>query len=136
MLPLSRYIKIIQKFLRRQRKTIDGKKLSHGFAFECYYYGKVFARADKKRHIENCSGALGIIYNCNNKNLISFEDNFKSKGDMPMAMYFDFETTAPTNNCFDPEQKKMFVMFYVLIVALNAHLNLTKIIVQRVMGIH
>ena len=77
-----------------------------------------------------------MIYNFNNKNLITFEDNFKSKGDMPMAMYFDFETTAPTNNCFDPEQKKMFVMFYVLIVALNAHLNLTKIIVQRVMGIH
>ena len=39
-------------------------------------------------------------------NLITFEDNFKSKGDMPMAMYFDFETTAPTNNCFNPEQQK------------------------------
>ena len=23
-----------------------------------------------------------------------------------MAIYFDFETTAPTDNCFDPEQKK------------------------------
>ena len=23
-----------------------------------------------------------------------------------MVIYFDFETTAPTNNCFDPEQKK------------------------------
>ena len=22
-----------------------------------------------------------------------------------MAMYFDFETTPPTDNCFDPEQK-------------------------------
>ena len=22
-----------------------------------------------------------------------------------MAMYFDFETTAPTDNCFNPEQK-------------------------------
>ena len=25
---------------------------------------------------------------------------------MPMAMYFDFETTAQTDNCLDPEQKK------------------------------
>ena len=24
-----------------------------------------------------------------------------------MTMYFDFETTAPTDNCFDPEPKKM-----------------------------
>ena len=117
--------------MRRQRKTIDGKKLSHGFAFECYYCGKVFARADKKRHIENCSGALGIIYNCNNKNLISFEDNFKSKGDMPMAMYFDFETTAPTDNCFNPEQKKKS---YVLIAAFHRQLNLRNIIVQRNYG--
>ena len=23
-----------------------------------------------------------------------------------MTIYFDFETTAPTDNCFDPEQKK------------------------------
>ena len=30
-------------------------KVSHGFAFECCYCGKFFARADKqKRHIENC----------------------------------------------------------------------------------
>ena len=31
----------------------DSKKLSHGFAFECYYCGQSFARADKqKRHTE------------------------------------------------------------------------------------
>ena len=107
MLLLSRYIKIIQKFLRRCQK------LSHGFAFECYYCGKFFARADKqKRHIENCSGVPGIIYNFNNKNLITFEDNVKSEGDMPMAMYSAFETTVPTDNCFDLEPKKTFVMSY------------------------
>ena len=48
-----------------------------------------------------------------------------------MAIYFDFETTAPTENCFNPEQKKMFVMSYVLIVSFHPHLNLRKIIVQR-----
>ena len=46
-------------------------------------------------------------------------------------IYFDFETKAPTENCFDPEQKKMFVMSYVLIAAFHPHLKLRKIIVQR-----
>ena len=62
------------------------------------------------------------------------------KGDLPFVLYFDFETTAPTDNCFDPEQKKMFVVSYVLIVAfhpaliLNLNpfiLNLNRIIIQR-----
>ena len=48
-----------------------------------------------------------------------------------MAIYFDFEPTAPTDNWFDPEQKKMFVMSYVLIVAFHPHLNLRKITLQR-----
>ena len=48
---------------------------------------EIFLQADKqKRHIENCSGVPGIIYNFNNKNLVISEDNFKSKGDIPMAM--------------------------------------------------
>ena len=66
--------------------------------------------------MENYSGVSRIIYNFNNKNLITFEDTVKSKGDMPLAMYFDFESTAPTNNCFDPEQKKIFVMFYAYVL--------------------
>ena len=28
---------------------------------------------------------------------------------MLMAMYLNFETTVPTDNCFDPEQKKCFL---------------------------
>ena len=51
-----------------------------------------------------------------------------------MAIYFDFKTTAPTDNSFDPEQKKMFVTSYVLIVAFHPHLKLRKIIVQRSYG--
>ena len=45
----------------------------------------------------------GVAYIFNNKNLVTFEDNFKSKGNLPFALYFDFETTAPTHNYFDPE---------------------------------
>ena len=75
----------------------------------------------------------GIIYSFNNKKLITFEDNFKSKGEVLMTMYFDFETTAPTDNCFDPEPKKK-AMSYVLIVTFHSHLNHRKIIVQRSYG--
>ena len=32
---------------------------------------------NKKRHIESCSGVPRMIYNFNNKNLITFEDNQK-----------------------------------------------------------
>ena len=54
-----------------------------------------------------------------------------------MTLYFDFETTAATDNCFDPEQKKMFVMSSVLIVA-YPHLNsiLKNLLYKEVTGTH
>ena len=102
------------------------------YAFECYYCGKFFALADKqKRHIQSCSGISGVVYNLSNQNLVTFEDNFKSKGDLPFALYFDFETIAPADNCFDPEQTKMFVVSYALIVCFHPKLNIPKIILER-----
>ena len=50
---------------------------------------------------------------------------------MPFVLYFDLETTALTDNCLDPEQKKMFVVSYVLIVAFHPALKLNRIIIQR-----
>ena len=69
--------------------------------------------------MKSCSEVPGIVYNLNNKNLVSFEGKFSAKGNLPMANYFDYETTAPTDNYFDPEQKKMFAVSYVLIVAFH-----------------
>ena len=64
----------------------------------CYYCNKFFIHNNRKyqNHLKHCSGKPGIIYNFTNQSLISYEDNFKSKGDLPFSMYFDFETTAPT----------------------------------------
>ena len=93
---------------------------------------KVITDSDiSKRHIENCAGVPGIIYNFNTKNLISFQDNFNAKDDLPFVLYFDFETTAPTDNCFDSEQKKIFFVSYVLIVTFHPALKLNRIIIQR-----
>ena len=100
--------------------------------YQCYYCNKLFIQEIRqKRHNENCSGRPGVVYNFNNQNLISYEDNFHGRGDVPFVIYFDFETTAPTDNCLDPEQKKMFVISYVMIVAFNPELNLDRIIIQR-----
>ena len=100
--------------------------------YECYYCRKFFLRPERqKRHMENCSGVPGVIYNFNMQSLISFEDNFNAKGDLSFVIYFDFETTAPTDNCFDPEQKTMFVVSYVMIVAFHPDLKIDKIIIQR-----
>ena len=66
------------------------------------------------------------------QSLISFEDTFHAKDNLPFVIYFDFETIAPTDNCFDPEQKTMFVVSYVIIVAFHPELKLDKIIIQRI----
>ena len=47
-----------------------------------------------------------------------------------MVIYFDCETTAPTDDCFDPEQKEMFVMSYVMIVTFHPELKRNRIIVK------
>ena len=63
--------------------------------------------------------------------MISFQDNFQAKGDLPFVIYFDFET----DNCFDPEQKKVFVVSYVMIVAFHPALQLQRILIQEAMHI-
>ena len=91
-----------------------------------------FLKKDEhKRHIENCSGVPGVMYSFNTKSLISFEDNFHAKGDLPFVLSFDFETTVPTDNCSDPEQKKMFFVSYFITVTFHPALNLNRIIIQR-----
>ena len=77
--------------------------------------------------MENCIGVPGIICTFIKKNLTTFENNFKSNGDIPMAIYFDFETTAPTGNCFDPEQKNVCHVLY-FDCRFHPHLKLGKII--------
>ena len=81
--------------------------------------------------MENCSGSPGVVYNFNNQNLISYQDNFCAKANIPLAVYFDFKTFAPTDNCLDPEQKKLFAVSYVMIVAFHPDLHLDCIINQR-----
>ena len=64
--------------------------------------------------------------------MTSFEDNFSSKGDVPFTIYFDFETTSPTDaEWLNPEDKKMFVVSYVIVVAFHPHFDFDRILIQR-----
>ena len=100
---------------------------------QCHYCNHFLAHHPNKfeRHIKQCSGKPGVIYNFTNQSLVSYEDNFKAKGGLPFCAYFDFETTAPTGNCLDPEQRKMFVVSYVMIVAFHPALKLDRVIIYR-----
>ena len=76
-------------------------------AFQCHFCSNYYSRKDKfDRHIENCTGKPGYVYNFNIQNLLTFEENLKFKRDIPLTAYIDFETTAPTDDCLDPETKK------------------------------
>ena len=105
-------------FQKHIRLLIQKEKKGITRAHKCYQYhycNKLFIQEIRqKRHIENCSGRTGVVYNFNNQNLIRYKDNVHAKGDVPFVLYFDFETTAPTNDCLDPEQKKMYVVSYVM----------------------
>ena len=65
---------------------------------------------------------------------MTFEDNLDYKGDLPVVAYIDFETNVPIDSCFDPKQKKMFVVSYVIILAFHPKLKMNRVIIQRSFG--
>ena len=58
---------------------------------------------------------------------MTFEDNLGYRGDLPVVAYIDYI-------CFDPEQKKMLVVSYVIIFAFHPKLKMDRIIIQRSFG--
>ena len=113
----------------------ENKKLRHEMAFQCYFCSNYYGRKDKfERHMENCTGRPGYVYNFNTQSLLTFEENLKFKCDIPMTAYIDFETTAPTDDCLGPESKKMFPVSYVIIFAFHPELQLDCVIIERSFG--
>ena len=79
-------------------------------------------------------GRPGFVYNFNTRSLLTFEENLKYKCDVPLIAYIDFETTAPTDDCLDPESIKMFAVSHVIIFASHPELNLDCIIIEHSFG--
>ena len=65
---------------------------------------------------------------------LTFEENLKYKCDVPLTAYIDFETTAPTDDCPDPENSKMYAVSYVTIFAFHPDLQLNRVIVEQSFG--
>ena len=81
-----------------------------------------------------CSGQSGVIYNFNVQSLVAFEDNKKYKGDLLLTACIDFETTALTDSCLNPEDRNMFPVSYVIILAFHPHLEYGHIITEKCYG--
>ena len=111
--PVKKEDEIIECFFSHQtnlayRSTFsENQKIKHSTAYQCYFCSKYYGGKDKfDRHIENCTGKPGYIYNFNIQNILTFEENLKFKSDIPLTAYIDFETTAATDDCLVQKLKK------------------------------
>ena len=58
----------------------------------------------------------------------------KWKGDMPLVVYIDFETTAPTDTSLDPENRNLCAVSYVIIFAFHPDVKIKCVIIKRSFG--
>ena len=139
--PVKKHTDNIECFFSREinlafRFTFsEGEKMIHGTAFQSFYCSKYFGRKNMwERHLQNCTGRPGFVYNFNTRSLLTFEENLKCKCDVPLTAYIDFETTTPTDDCPDPENSKIYAVSYVIIFAFHPDLQLNCVIVERSFG--
>ena len=113
----------------------ENSEIRHGTAFQCYYCANWYGRKDKfDWHLNCCVEKPGYVYSFNTQSLVTFEENLKFKGDIPLTAYIDLETTVPTDECLDPESKKMFVVSYVIIFAFHPELGIGRVIIEHSFG--
>ena len=77
-----------------------------------------------QKYLSICAAKEGITYS----QIIDYQDNFKYIGDLPFAVYFDFETTTEDAVFFD---SKIFIISYCMIFSFNEALNFDKIVIFR-----
>ena len=108
----------------------EGEKIRHGTAFQCFYCSNYYgSKIVWEKHLQHCTGPPGFV-----ESLLTFEENLKYKTDIPLTAYIDFETTAPTDDCLDPDNRRMFAVFYVVIFAFHPELSFDRIIIERSFG--
>ena len=84
---------------------------------------------------QRITGHPGYVYNFNTQSLLTFEENLKYKGDIPLVAYINFETTAPTDQQWiDPKNRKMFAVSYVIIFEFSPDLDIDRVIIGRSFG--
>ena len=66
-------------------------KVKRSTAWQCYFCLNYYAPKERyDHHIKNCAGCCCCVYNFNTQSLLTFEENLKFKGDIPLVPYIDF----------------------------------------------
>ena len=100
--------------------------------YECFYCNEFWITKSRyEKHLRVCGKKPGVVYNFDLKNIVTFEENVKYKGDVPFSVYADFETSVPTGDHLNPENKQMFAVSYSLIFAWHPKLSLPRQAVVR-----
>lgn len=81
-----------------------------------------------QQHIATCAGQAGFSYSSDNGWVINYQDNYKKIGDLPFALYYDFETTTGSVLFFDA---KMYVVSYCIVAAFHPDLELPRLYICR-----
>ena len=81
-----------------------------------------------QEHTNCCAGQAGFNFMFDNGKIVNYQDNFKKIGDLPFAIYYDFETTTGSVLFFDA---KMYVVSYCIIIAFHPDLNLPRLYIYR-----
>ena len=106
--------------------------LTANILYECFYCNDFFINKNKlEGHLRACGKKPGVLYDFNLKNVVTFADDVKYKGDVPFCVYADFETTAPTDDYLNAENKAMHAVSYSLIFAWHPELCLPRQMVVR-----
>ena len=104
-------------------------------AWQCYFCSNYFAKQLRfDSHIKHCTGQPGIIYNFNARNLVTFVDYIKYKGDIPLSVYINLETNSPAELGLAPKDRSMFAICYVIVFAFHPYPELDRVIIKRSFG--
>ena len=78
-------------------KMRKGKKVTdHTRARQCHYFNNFFIKSAEKmqKHLSCCVGKAGFTFSFDNGKIIDYQGHYKNLGDLPFAVYYDFETTT------------------------------------------
>ena len=121
---LSRMLGILKK-IKNKKKYMESR-----ITRQCHYCNNYSVKSEKKmkEHLSCCSGKAGFTFSFDNGKAIDHQDHFSNLGDLPFAIYFDFETTTGSVAFFDA---KMYVVSYSIVAAFHPDLSLPRINIFR-----
>ena len=110
----------------RKRKNVT----NHTRARQCHYCNNFFIKSAEKmqKHLSCCVGKAGFTFSFDNGKIIDYQGHYKNLGDLPFAVYYDFETTTGSIVFLDA---RMYVVSYCMIVAFHPELKIPRLVIFR-----